>query len=898
MPSFNAKEFLTNSQGTPEALANAFGMPSCMLNLAGKVLALLPDDVLQAIRVDAMLGRMAAENDIAAFTAWLRDRLGVFYPFDENGRLKFLSKFSLFGIDFFSLISRVLAYISAIRDYAAAMYANYEAVKNEIEDAKRCLDSYKNSLDSKVGSVTQEELNFSGLDSELDFIQRSVDFVQQATDLINRIDAEFAARAEDPSRGPRFVPNRNVDIRQFANEDEIVQAFTPQEEQEIFRLSYGPPKARYGKFLLTEDGLYYDSQSASEGLSLAFTEIARKKAEFNQTSSIFWTFEHDPNIGGRGKGVSLKQIKEYVDNILDIERSDDSKDLQPFYDQDNYLEQLQIHKNKRVYDLSALVTEIEADNTYSEAEKLNTRQSLLSELAAFSNKVKKRRKQIELAVRLGKNKFTPGNVPINDFSYLAGTNFLVDIQKQRELTLDHDDVNGIIMPVEATYTQPPKDSIHMTIDQLLLSMVGEANILGSASSLEDIKATILRNETEVVKENLVAIYNFLETNVEAASSYQYLLDNCITTNNILNAKLVASSIPSVFSKGLGIPYLDGVVKFDIAGVVEGFSNHVILPPRRELEDLLYSKQGATFDFWIHVPDLVPQNQGTVQQMYKIILANENFGINFSDNKQKNIGYLKPDEGNNVVKGLLIGFTRDRRITLGETPSDLDVSNPGSETCFFITQTQSVDGSSIGFLNKSSTVPNAEDNCISTKESLCFKMNINQVNAEGLAMSAIQDRFCHLSISINPQKNNISVYLDGSLMATSSLDLTFAVSPYKTLNVPTFVIDKVESTQNNSFAYTPRYLGYLSKINTGLEFSDRRNIDTYYKFTPWVIGGGYTDGFNAANSGFLGLTYGGRRSALDGYLGSFKIYNKALNSDQIVNNYRAQSNFFSNIDLTV
>jgi len=882
MPAFNTKEFLTNTQGTPEALSNAFGMPACMLQLAGNVLALLPDSVLQAIRVDAMLGRMAAEQDIAAFVAWIRDRLGIFYPFDENGRLKFLSKFSLFGIDLFSLVTKILAYTAAIRDFAASMYAQYESIKGEIDAAKRCLDSYKNSLNSKVGSVTPEELNSASLDAELDFIQRSVDFVQQSTDLINRIDAEFAARAEDPNRGPKLLINEDVDITQFANEDEIVRDLIKQ-QQEIFRLSYGPPKAKYGKFLLTEDGLYYDSQSNVDGLSLAFTEIARKKSEFNQTSSLFWTFEHDPNIGGRGKGLSLRQAKEYVDNILDISRADDSADLQPYYDQDNYLEQLENHKNKRVYDLSAQITEVETDGDYSEAEKFNTRQSLLSELAAFSNKVKKRRKQIELAVRLGNGRYLPGDVPINDFSYLAGTNFLVDIQKQRELVLDHDDVDGIIMPVEAKFTQPTKDALSLTIDQLLLSMVGEANILASASSLTDIKATVLRSETEVIKENLLAIYNFLETNIESASSYKYLLDNCITTNNQLNAKLVASSIPSVFKKGLGIPYLNGVVKFDFAGVVQGFANHAILPPRKELEDILYSKNGVTFDFWIHVPDLVPQNQGTVQQMYKIILSNENVGIRFNDVKKQDINYIKPDEGNNVVKGFLMGFTRDRRITQGELASELDVSNPGSQTCFFIAQTQSIDNSSIGFINKSTVVLNSEDNCISTKESLCFKLQIN-------SMSSIEDKFCHLAVSINPLKNNISVYFDGSLIATSSLDTTFAVSENKTLNVPSFVT-------NNSFTYTPEYLGNLSKINTGLEFSDRRNVDSYYKFTPWVLGGGYTDGFNVANSGFLGLTYGGRRSALDGYIGSFKIYNKALTSDQIVNNYKAQLGFFSNIDLS-
>lgn len=894
MASFNLREFLTNTRGTPEAITSAFGMPSCILNLAAKILALLPSSVLQGIRTDALLGKIAAENDIARFTAWIRDRLGIFNPFDENGRLKFRSNFSLFGINLFSKLTRILAYGAALRDFGASMYAQFENIKAEIESAKRCLNSYKDSLNTKVGSYSNQELASQCVEADLGFIQPSVDFVEAAAALIDRIDTELILRDQDPTREPRFTTDAGIDLStllQFTDERNIVEALTP--PPEVFRLEFGPPRAIAGRFLLTSDGMYFDSQSDSaSGLTLAYTEIARKKKEADQFKSLLWKFEHDPNIGGRGKGVSLREVKEYINNVLDVDRIDDSSDLQIYYDEDNFLEQLTAHKNKRIYDLSSSVAQSEFDiYGFSEAEKFNVRQSLLSELAAFSNKEKKRKKQIELAVRFGNGRYTPGNVPLNDFSYLAGTSFFLDIQKQKELTLDQDEVNGIILPVNAKYVVPPKDQIFENIDHLLVSLIGEGNILTSDEQVSGIAPTILRGETEVIKDGLLSIYNFLETNIENAASTEYLLDNCITNNNNLNARLISNNISSVFGKGLGIAYLNGLVKFDSAGGILGFNNHVMLPPKPEFEDLFYKKNGVTLDFWIHVPDVIPTNQGTVKQLYKIIFANENTGIKFPQNKQKDLSYIRPEDGNNVVKGLLVGFTRDRRITQGELPSKEDIDNPEEDTCFFIAATQSLDGSTVGFVNKSTTVPNEENNCISTKEPLCFKFG---AGVDSGILQDIEQRFCHMSLAFDPSKNSLTVYFNGELLATSALNLCFPVSPHKTLNVPTFVID-TPSDDDSSFNYTSRFVGPLSKIRYGLPFnSSGRRVDNLYKFTPWVIGGGFTDGI--LNDGFLGGEYGGTRSALDGYIGSFKIYNKALTSDEVVNNYNAQSPFFKNINL--
>ena len=77
-------------------------------------------------------------------------------------------------------------------------------------------------------------------------------------------------------------------------------------------------------------------------------------------------------------------------------------------------------------------------------------------------------------------------------------------------------------------------------------------------------------------------------------------------------------------------------------------------------------------------------------------------------------------------------------------------------------------------------------------------------------------------------------------------------------------------------------------------------------TPWMIGGGYTDGMHTkdltdmyvptSNEGmnFMGGKWGGKKSGLHGFLGSLKLYNKAITSSDALKNYNAQKGFFGNI----
>ena len=78
------------------------------------------------------------------------------------------------------------------------------------------------------------------------------------------------------------------------------------------------------------------------------------------------------------------------------------------------------------------------------------------------------------------------------------------------------------------------------------------------------------------------------------------------------------------------------------------------------------------------------------------------------------------------------------------------------------------------------------------------------------------------------------------------------------------------------------------------------------FTPWIVGGGYTDGMtnvefgydasSAEGMNFLGSPGGGLRSGFNGLVGSFKLYKRAINGAEVLKNFNSQKGFFKNIKI--
>ena len=125
------------------------------------------------------------------------------------------------------------------------------------------------------------------------------------------------------------------------------------------------------------------------------------------------------------------------------------------------------------------------------------------------------------------------------------------------------------------------------------------------------------------------------------------------------------------------------------------------------------------------------------------------------------------------------------------------------------------------------------------------------------------------MSLDPQKDEVRVYADGVKLMTSSYHDVFPT----TRTGQTYKAPSIK--QNNSF-----------------EYSGGPSLDTY--FTPWILGGGYTDGLSAGN--FMGGEFGGKVSGLKGYLGCTRFYSKPLDDSEVLNNYKATQNFFKNVEV--
>ena len=117
--------------------------------------------------------------------------------------------------------------------------------------------------------------------------------------------------------------------------------------------------------------------------------------------------------------------------------------------------------------------------------------------------------------------------------------------------------------------------------------------------------------------------------------------------------------------------------------------------------------------------------------------------------------------------------------------------------------------------------------------------------------------------------------------------------------------------SSSFYYKTVYPDLPKKrpefVTSGISRNDFWHWDqpSNGRYTPWIVGGGYTDGMTNVEFGqpywssdkmnFLGTDDGGLRSGLQGFLGSFKLYKRDLTSDEVLQNYNTQRGFFKNIE---
>jgi hypothetical protein len=868
---FDAETFLKQG-GTGDivgAIGGGFGVPSCMLNMAqGLMAALLPTPVLIGMRNAIAAARAQVDAILKRINAAIRDFLGISIFPDRDGIFGYFSDTSRYGLDFLS--GGLLASIGSVLGAAEAIRQAYESAREAIDDILDCISEFKAFLEYSGGEATnrREELAQQSPEDYNAIVngQLAVYLAQAriAKDYIAKADAQLA----------------NIDkiISDRVLNPELEPSLEPQPEQveSVFRLQAGPPRASTGQFVLSVDGLYYDSQTS--GIIPALLEL-EERAERLVNSDI-WKLEQDPSLGGRGVPTTGKDLQYYFNNILDPDIVDDSRALTVFYDQDELLLSLEGQKDRRVYDLSAELGEL---ITLGESESVldNARQTIISEAAQYSEKIKKRKKQIELAVKipatLGKGPlYTPGNVPVNDFSYLAGSNFLMSLEQQRKIVLKQDDVTGVVLPLDVKFSEKIEKVDPIVLDHILLSNITRGTTIASPSAASSTDSQSIGVNDRIIEDDLIALYNFLTVETSRSFGTDFGVHNSSRNGVTYDAQIVGDS-SAVFTKGIGIPYLKGIAlpSTEDTAAISGVGTFMKLPERNEFKDFLYHREGGTFEAWVRIPDIDTPITGDAQGLYRLILANENVGLASSKPKQKDILNIDSDFGTGVVRGLIFGFTRDRRFTSNLEPSNNDVDNPVDSQVLVVAPTQSFDSSSAGF------IANRNSSC--NRDSWRGLTVPLSSTLEGRTLSDyISNEFCQLSLVLDPKRNEIKLYLDGNLIQSDTYKNVFGTvndrEPYKAPSV----------FQTNSFRYSEDFVS-TSSVD---DLKQGPALDTY--FTPWIIGGGYTDG--NPNGNFMGGEYGGKVSGLNGHIGCVRLYSKALDQSSIVNNYNATKGFFKNVRL--
>ena len=232
-------------------------------------------------------------------------------------------------------------------------------------------------------------------------------------------------------------------------------------------------------------------------------------------------------------------------------------------------------------------------------------------------------------------------------------------------------------------------------------------------------------------------------------------------------------------------------------------------------------------------------------------------------------------------------------------------------------TQSVNTSSVTFLTASGDPAFCIQDEVPPSGYYGISVDTSTVTAGGHKFDDCSSVFVHTAVTVDYGADQVTIYLNGEQLATASISDTFGTTEAVPPNIPSNV-------DTSSFSYDRAFEDYLPP-NAPLFPPDSLGFRDFWFWegpaprvvggstilTPWIIGGGYTDGMHvidfpdqatylANNQGtnkgmnFMGGKYGGKKSGLHGFIGSLKLYNKALSAGEVLKNYNAQKGFFTNI----
>ena len=716
----------------------------------------------------------------------------------------------------------------------------------------------------------------------------------------------------------------------------------------VFDLTYGPPVSVRGQFILSEDGLYYDS------ISGGIPEVSGVVA-----ASATWNLNYAPNLGGKGELFTQHNLDNFVDTVFDYDYSPEGSTAEKYYNTDDILqtfEKNKIHHTTLIHDqITDLTT---SGYSASSAMVVNYYGNIAAVAALYDEKIRKRKKQLQLVSIFASDKYSfsedtgtsvsnPKNIglgpdvlienrsetaipdwhpteriPLNDFTFMRGKGVNVSLENQEKILLFSEDLEDVILPITPVFVQSNAQPLSV-IDKFSLSPTepetfpffdGTNHVSGDSGLVQSLVDS-------VVSDGMVLGYNFLKPNIVDASSNSFNLDNITAdSGGFLNGQLVASSLDSVFPSGLGIPKLTGTgpnqsyVRLPTAWKPDGTEqllrteklDSLFYPANKKYDKNTKMGGGVTFDFWVHVPSLTL----TDTHRYRLVAACENSGGHAPEgNSYTNITAARRTldgfQDMRKVHGMIIGF-RDRG---GST------SPSGLEFGVFPTVSQN---DNIGTFGHSVAIAESHE----YDNGVFVTSGINELGAtvasgvtsNGVSIIDASSGFVHMATVFDFANDALKIYCDGELLSTSSINTCFDLSATDTINIPSPVKDQ----GNISSSYDVS--SWSNTSNTGPKIGKFGGGDS---FTPWILGGGFTDGIEKntdidANDepGFLGYntntTYGAptansqhapvwatshttkQSSGLDGYLGSFKVYSRALSNSEVKKNFTFQKGFFKNI----
>lgn len=874
MTSFDADSFGRNvagGAGILGAAGTAFGLPTCILDLSKDALALLPSPVLGGIDAAANEIRARINSDIKKAFYKLAETLGLKEYLGPDGTIRLRSTFSLGDLGLDGLVGGIAGIIGA----AADLYQQYQDIKAYIDEIKECLQLLKDSLDKADNTSLAGYATPMLRGGRLAALQNQLENLNNLNKRIKTfqedIEEEFALRDEDPNREPRINPKYADD---FANTGFLIGDDT--EEEELFRLVYGPPLSRDGQFLLSVDGLYYDSQSEDGYLPILLQ--LRDKGRLLDVAEK-WKFNFDPNLGGKGEQIAKTSFNKWVNSIFDLNIIDNSESMEVYYDADGFLRLLEGQRDKRILDIQNQIDTLVSEGA-STAIINNFKQGLVSETALLQTKVDRRKKQIEIAVKAPSicgepNPFPTGAIPVNDFSYLQKYNISIALQEQEKLVINTESVEGIVLPIIPKFVKVQPKRAGEVINELIIPEMGFDAIITDELDSSDTSAAELNINEMVNTDGLFALYNFLNSDTTLPSAIDTNLNNCYSMDTTNDSYLVAKSAKDFFERlGLCAPYFKGITSYETG--VPTLGTFAKLANTNDFQDWTYKNSGFSFESWVYMPTLNLAEAGWkdngVSSLYRLILANENTGIREGAERLEDYNFVPYSNGNDYTRGMIFGFTIDQRWTRKELPSNnFNTQDPLFGYGLILAPTISYDSSSTAFI--------ANPECDVDLGWLGMYVPSTKQTPSGKTLADCLTDFLQIAFSVDYKQDLITVFLDGEVLETSSASEVFGTRPHHTINIPSF---KTES----SFEYSSSSVSPIAKISL------KKGPKTYPFFTPWILGGGYTDGYK--NGGFMGGIYGGTISGLRGYLGSVKFYNKPVSTSGVVKNYEVQKRLFKQV----